>query len=128
MHPVNLGFFRVLVTDVQCPNGEVIPKGAGALLVLPAIHQSLSIPDAELFCPERWLDPDQKDILGDSLFTFSRGKRGCIGKVKALLDMTTVLGTLIRHLEMSVHTSGEARTKFLIVADGFRVKVHGKRA
>lgn len=35
-------------------------------------------PDARVFNPERWLQPDSKQ-LGEHIYTFSKGPRMCIG-------------------------------------------------
>ncbi|KAL9033322.1 MAG: hypothetical protein Q9180_006008 [Flavoplaca navasiana] len=59
--------------------------------------------DADFFVPERWLQKEHEDtmtfstrlsLMKNTVLTFGSGKRACIGKNLALLEIYKILGTL----------------------------------
>ncbi|KAG9109692.1 hypothetical protein FRC07_008273 [Ceratobasidium sp. 392] len=84
-----------------------IPIKAGQLIQIPSISlshlKSVWGPDAEVFDPERWLDPARIPSPSETcagwngLFIFSEGARSCIGYRLAILEFKVILATYIRH-------------------------------
>lgn len=65
-------------------------------------RQASTFPETETFNPDRWLvDTETYKVLYKSLWTFSSGPRGCIGRELALSGMPVVallcrLGVFVR--------------------------------
>ncbi|KAL0573599.1 hypothetical protein V5O48_008358 [Marasmius crinis-equi] len=54
------------------------------------------------FRPERWLQPDARDLESRYLVAFSRGIRMCLGLNLAWAELYLVLGNMFRKLDMTV--------------------------
>ncbi|KAG8897481.1 hypothetical protein FRB99_008122 [Tulasnella sp. 403] len=102
---------------ITTPEGEEltsirIKKGQARLIInvsTIAINRNTAVwgPDAEIFRPDRWLDPDQLPLPTtlsqgwSGVFTFTEGPRICIGYRLALHEYKVILSALIRHFEFS---------------------------
>ena len=67
--------------------------------------------DADFFVPERWLQKEDEDLMTfttrvslmkNTILTFGAGKRACIGKNLALLEMYKLLGTLFASFDFEL--------------------------
>ncbi|KAL8862888.1 MAG: hypothetical protein Q9178_000830 [Gyalolechia marmorata] len=67
--------------------------------------------DADFFVPERWLQKEDEDLMTfttrvslmkNTILTFGAGKRACIGKNLALLEMYKILGTLFASFDFEL--------------------------
>jgi len=100
MYPPAPGVEREL-TEPQEIDGIMVPAGVGVEIHLLGLHRRESFfsqPDEVL--PERWLhdgtNPNLPTANTDAFVAFSFGFRSCIGKHFAMIEMKTVLATLLR--------------------------------
>ncbi|KAF9445293.1 cytochrome P450 [Macrolepiota fuliginosa MF-IS2] len=104
--PVPMTFRKAAKTDYV--DGVLIPEGT--LLYIPIrvinTHTSIWGPDAEDFRPSRWLDLP-KNYNPYSLMTFFAGPHACIGKTMAIMEMKTVLSSLIANFEFDLAYEGQ---------------------
>jgi len=80
--------------------GTVVPSGTRVLIPAAVFHRRRTLPYANRFAPEIWLDGS-----GDadtSLNLFSRGGAQCAGRNLALLLVTASLAELLRHAEFEL--------------------------
>ncbi|QRV93490.1 cytochrome P450 family protein [Ceratobasidium sp. AG-Ba] len=88
----------------------VVKKGTHIYLALREANRCKETwgEDADIFRPERWLDPKSQSF-GDnktpgvysSIMTFGAGPRACLGFRFALLELKVVLSTLLRSFEFT---------------------------
>jgi len=89
------------MTSIRIKKGQVINVSS------IGINRNASVwgPDAEVFRPERWLNPEQLPAPTSltqgwsGLFTFIEGPRICIGMRLALFEYKVILSTLLKHFE-----------------------------
>jgi hypothetical protein len=80
--------------------GTVVPSGTRVIIPAAVFHRRRTLPYANRFAPEIWLDGS-----GDadtSLNLFSRGGAQCAGRNLALLLVTASLAELLRHAEFEL--------------------------
>ena len=80
--------------------GTVVPSGTRVLIPAAVFHRRRTLPYANRFAPEIWLDGS-----GDadtSLNLFSRGGAQCAGRNLALVLATASLAELLRHAEFEL--------------------------
>jgi len=80
--------------------GTVVPSGTRVLIPAAVFHRRRTLPYANRFAPEIWLDGS-----GDadtSLNLFSRGGAQCAGRNLALVLVTATLAELLRHAEFEL--------------------------
>jgi len=126
LHPAAIEVQREATKDDVLPltrpivgvSGKVyneLPVPAGTLVFISIagynLNKDLWGPDAYEFRPERWLDTNEKPetpfgVYGN-LATFSGGPRGCIGWRFAVIEMHTILVTLIRKFDFSLPDNGQ---------------------
>jgi len=98
VRPVIDGVWRKL-TAAAIVAGHRLPSGT---LVFPAIALAQtsedSFPDPEAFRPERFLDGSPPSY---SFIPFGGGTRRCIGAAFAVMEMKTVLSTVLHGVELS---------------------------
>ncbi|KAL8799310.1 MAG: hypothetical protein Q9182_005985 [Xanthomendoza sp. 2 TL-2023] len=67
--------------------------------------------DADFFIPERWLQKDDEDtftfttrvsLMKNTMLSFGAGKRACIGKHLACLDIYKIVGTLLASFDFAL--------------------------
>ncbi|MFE9500376.1 cytochrome P450 [Streptomyces collinus] len=76
--------------------GFSIPQNAEVMYSPAALHWDEEIfPDPTQFKPERWLDAEASTIPRSAFIPFGAGNRRCIGDNLAIVEMHTVLSTLI---------------------------------
>ncbi|EIW74088.1 cytochrome P450 [Coniophora puteana RWD-64-598 SS2] len=101
----------------------VVAKGSQVTVSIHYVNGSEKFwgPDAKLFKPERWLNPDglearAREIQGHKhLLVFADGPRICLGKAFALSEFKAVLSTLVRNFEFDMR---DAKAE-VEVANGF---------
>ncbi|KAI1176091.1 putative cytochrome P450 [Nemania sp. FL0916] len=101
MHPPgSRGFPRVSPgTEIS---GHYIPAGVEVYTsAWTMTHDEKNFHDPFTFKPERWIDPECKDIKEASQ-PFSLGPRGCIGKNFAYLEVNLILAKLIWSYDMEL--------------------------
>ncbi|KAI6101624.1 cytochrome P450 [Pisolithus croceorrhizus] len=104
-----------LLDPVQTKSGEfvdsiVVERGTILSVPISCINRSEAIwgPDAKVFRPERWLEPDgitkkAQEVKGyRHLLSFGDGPRSCIGKTFALAEIKTVLSMAIRNFVLEM--------------------------
>lgn len=84
-----LGFSRVTRRELTI-GGEIVPAGARIVTVLPSGNRD----------ERRYADPDRFDVRRDSSdhLAFGGGIHRCVGGTLAMLEITTVLEALVRHV------------------------------
>ena len=67
-------------------------------------HDEKYFPDPYKFNPYRWIDADGKfrSDLVDKMMTFGQGRRSCIGRPLARMEMLICLVKLVQNFELSV--------------------------
>ena len=98
VRPVVDGVWRKLTAPAVLA-GHRLPVGA---LVFPAIvlvqTSSDAFPDPEDFRPERFLEGSPPPY---TFIPFGGGTRRCIGAAFAVMEMKTVLATVLQHVELT---------------------------
>lgn len=94
--------FRKLTVDAKL--GEyTIPAGCGVLITPFATHRLPAIyPDPEKFDPDRFLVDRVENRHQYAFIPFSAGPRNCIGHKFALMEMKTVMSTILRNYRLSI--------------------------
>lgn len=88
---------REIQEDVEIA-GHVIPKGARVVPCVHLVHRRPDIyPDPDAFKPERWLDQTPGTY---TWIPFGGGVRRCLGASFALFEMKTILGEIVRSLDL----------------------------
>ena len=120
---VALGSPRVVGRDFSCKGGSiVIPKGS--FVVMPQIlsHRNPTVfEDPDSFLPERWENADK--VMHDSLFTFSRGNRSCVGQSLAMSELYAIIPTLLSRYDFEIVDEGKLAFFFTLKYAGARLKV-----
>ncbi|KAL8570718.1 hypothetical protein ACOMHN_039153 [Nucella lapillus] len=88
--------------------GYVIPKGAMVITSLSSVLQDPEIwGDPEKFRPERFIDSDGKLLRPEELIPFGIGRRVCLGKSIAQMELFLYLATLIQHFRFLPPEEGQ---------------------
>ncbi|KAF9064706.1 benzoate para-hydroxylase [Rhodocollybia butyracea] len=110
-HSINsIGLPREVSSHGLVILGKYLPPGTEVSVPAWTAHHSNHIwGDPQLFRPERWLESDiQQCFLG-----FGKGKRACIGKHLAQMQMQLILSTIMLRYDM------ELESKDLLSSEGF---------
>ncbi|KAI5985871.1 cytochrome P450 [Pisolithus albus] len=104
-----------LSQPVQTRSGEVVDRiavkcGTEIGISVPGMNCSEAIwgPDAKMYRPERWLEPDgvtkkAQEVKGyRHLLTFGDGPRACIGKLFAIAEIKMVLSVVIKNFVLEM--------------------------
>ncbi|MFA4928946.1 MAG: cytochrome P450 [Patulibacter sp.] len=93
---------REIQEDVEIA-GHVIPKGARVVPCIHLVHRRPDIyPDPDAFKPERWLDQTPGTY---TWIPFGGGVRRCLGASFALFEMKTILGEIVRSMDLQTTTA-----------------------
>jgi cytochrome P450 family 4 len=89
---------RITRTDMEFDN-RVIPKGVNLVLFIYSLHRNPEyFPEPERFDPNRFERYDGS--LPYAYIPFSAGSRNCIGQKFAMLELKSVVSTVVRHFEL----------------------------
>ncbi|PSN40593.1 putative cytochrome P450 4aa1 [Blattella germanica] len=101
---------RTLTEDTKIGKHS-IPAGCGVIITPYSTHHLPHIyPDPEKFDPDRFL-PDQVEKRHPYAFIpFSAGPRNCIGHRFAMMELKTVISTLLRNFHLSTVSGREKLT------------------
>ncbi|XP_014260193.1 probable cytochrome P450 49a1 [Cimex lectularius] len=103
MYPVVIGNGRCLTKDTEIL-GYNIPKGTQVVFQHYVICNSERYFDSpEKFEPERWLKESNKNYHPFASLPFGFGKRMCIGRRYADLEMQTLIAKIIKKFEVEYH-------------------------
>jgi len=83
--------------------GHALPAGAEVAPCIYLVHRRPDLyPDPDAFRPERWIDPDGAPVRPGTYtwLPFGGGIRRCLGASFALLEMRTVLQTVLRAADL----------------------------
>ena len=90
--------------------GVHIPANTGVSINSISINNNPNIfSNPKEFMPERWLDDDGKfrTSLKDQIITFGRGKRYCVGKSLARMEVFLMVVKLVQRYKLSVPKDGK---------------------
>jgi cytochrome P450 len=91
---------RIAVEDVVI-DGKEIPAGTQVVLSSLAVQRNKDVfEDPDTFKPERWFDNNQ--LSKGEYFPFLFGKRQCIGKEFALMEMRIVLTKIAKKFDLKL--------------------------
>ena len=98
-------------------DNESIPPGCDVGTGIYSIHHNPEyFPEPFTFKPERWIVDKEAGVTREAVdnaqtaFTpFSHGPRGCIGKGLALMEMMSILATVLYRFDMKVADGLDAR-------------------
>ncbi|GFQ80848.1 cytochrome P450 4c3 [Trichonephila clavata] len=93
--------------------GYSIPKGSTCVILFYFLHKDKEVfPDPERFDPERFLPEKAVNIPECGFIPFSAGPRNCIGQKFAIMEMKTVVTSILRNYSIE---SLDSRDKVLPV-------------
>lgn len=126
MHPVICGILERVVPDcgLTLPDGRVIAPGTKVGINPWVLSRNKDVygTDSDKFRPERWLCSENEDEdaylarlkkMNDADLTFGSGKRVCVGRNMANLEIHKVISTLFGRYDVS--------RKFLWVFDDINI-------
>ena len=91
---------KTTLEDDTLPDGTFVPRGSMLIYNSFGMGRSKAIwgSDAADFRPERWLSDDVKTPYENPVF--HAGPRECLGKRLALVEMKTVMASLLKHCRL----------------------------
>ncbi|OCK75377.1 cytochrome P450 [Lepidopterella palustris CBS 459.81] len=100
--PTTFGLPRRTPPQGTSISGDFVPGSTSVSISAYVAHRDESVfPNAEKYIPERWLQPDSKD-LQPYFIAFSAGARGCIGRNISYLEQTVLLSSVVHRYEFSL--------------------------
>ena len=115
MHPVISGILERVVpsTGLHLPDGRVIPPGTkvGINAWVSSRSKAYFGEDADVYRPERWLQYETETgaeydarlrKMKEADFSFGYGKRACVGRHMATVEMHKITSTLFSRYEVSI--------------------------
>ncbi|KAF9459675.1 cytochrome P450 [Collybia nuda] len=92
-------------TDVQIA-GHNIPVDTIVGLGVTFVHLNPDLyPEPKRFWPERWNQPNAKELEMSYLVPFSRGPRMCLGVNLAWCELYLLFGNIFRKIDMEIHNT-----------------------
>ncbi|XP_069674643.1 cytochrome P450 4C1-like [Periplaneta americana] len=89
--------FRTTVDEVDLGNGQIIPTGTLIFILASAIHWNPDYyPDPYRFDPDRFSPENTIGRHPYAYLPFGIGRRKCVGYYYAILEMKTILSTVVR--------------------------------
>jgi len=112
LYPAVPVFAREALTPIQL-QGYNLPKGTLFLVSPWAIQRSEEEwgHDAKSFNPERWLTKDPDNGV---FYSFSRGKRNCIGIHFAQYELMTLIGLITQHGQFNIRNNEKILPKLSV--------------
>lgn len=99
---------RVAMEDVII-DGKEIPAGTQVVVSSLAVHRNKDVfEDPDSFKPERWFD--NKELQKGEYFPFLFGKRQCIGKEFALMEMRIVVTKIAKKFRLELVNTEVSKT------------------
>lgn len=87
--------------------GAYLPTGTVVGVAIQIAHRDTGVfgKDADEFRPDRWLEADEKTrlLMERSVLSFGGGKRVCMGRHIAELEMKKVIPSLLLEFDVSLH-------------------------
>jgi cytochrome P450 family 135 len=105
VRPVVDAVWRKLAAPVRL-DGYELPAGTTVAVSILGVQRSSVYPDPEQFCPERLLDQQPSPY---TLIPFGGGTRRCIGASFAMMEMKTILHTVLGRVELRSPTERSER-------------------
>ncbi|MFI5003599.1 MAG: cytochrome P450 [Solirubrobacterales bacterium] len=109
--------------------GRMLPAGAVVMPAIILVQGSRAFADPEAFRPERFLEESAPPY---TFIPFGGGPRRCIGASFAMMEMRTILRTVLERVQLRAPSAKGERTKVhhitLVPARGGRVIVTGARS
>ncbi|CAH1107559.1 unnamed protein product [Psylliodes chrysocephalus] len=100
LFPVAPAFARTLTGDINLGD-KILPSGCSVAFVVAYIHRNPEYwPDPLKFDPDRFLPEEVAKRHPCTYIPFSYGPRNCIGGRYAILNIKTVLATVIRQFKI----------------------------
>ncbi|TMW65594.1 hypothetical protein Poli38472_008236 [Pythium oligandrum] len=96
----------VICGDIFIKKGQVVGLSTVAMNRNPDVWG----PDAHVFKPERWIDPETGNIINmpaHKFFTFGAGPRACIGMSLAMMELRVIIANLIHKYRFDVDPSND---------------------
>ncbi|XP_046828222.1 cytochrome P450 4C1-like [Vespa crabro] len=91
---------RKVTQDIKVIKNWTIPKGCSAVFLIYKLHRSAKYwPRPLVFDPDRFLPESNCSTY---FFPFSYGRRNCIGQHVAMLEMATIIATLIKRFRITI--------------------------
>ncbi|XP_035727376.1 cytochrome P450 4g15-like isoform X2 [Vespa mandarinia] len=91
---------RKVTQDIKVTSNWTIPKGCSAVFFIYKIHRNAKYwPRPLVFDPDRFLPENNSSSY---FFPFSYGKRNCIGQQFAMLEIITVIATLLKRFRVII--------------------------
>ncbi|XP_035727388.1 cytochrome P450 4C1-like [Vespa mandarinia] len=92
---------RKVTQDIKVTSNWTIPKGCSAVFFIYKIHRNAKYwPRPLVFDPDRFLPENNSSSY---FFPFSYGKRNCIGQQFAMLEIITVIATLLKRFRVIIN-------------------------
>jgi cytochrome P450 len=116
----------IVVRELQEPveiAGHRLPAGARVVPCIHLVHRRPDLyPDPDAFRPERWLDTSPGTY---TWIPFGGGVRRCLGASFALFEMKTILGEIVRTMDLQATTApGEPmRTRAITRTPGGQAEI-----
>ena len=84
-----------------------VPKDAIVIIPIYSLHHDARyFKDPETFNPDRFLDPEQEEMMNQAYIPFATGPRSCIGQRFALMELKKCMLHVVHRFEFDV-CSGE---------------------
>ncbi|KAJ8709485.1 hypothetical protein PYW08_009489 [Mythimna loreyi] len=130
LYPIGPIVARDTTSDTKLRN-VMIPKGSSIMVHVWSVNRNTKYwgLDAEEFKPERWLSPDTVPNHPAAYASFSPGRRGCIGKMYALMYLKAAMIPLLRKYKLTAdHKKVELEvTVMLKPVSGHFVKIEKRQ-
>ncbi|XP_067946150.1 cytochrome P450 4V2-like [Watersipora subatra] len=122
---------RELIADTQFGD-YLIPKGTAVFTLIMKLHRDPRVfPDPERFDPSRFTSENCTQRSPFAYIPFSAGPRNCIGQKFAMMELKTIVATLLRNFNIeSVQSREELKINPALViepVDGIRVKLTSRQ-
>jgi len=88
--------FRRCAIDFEVPGGGIVPKGTFVGIAASSVHKSdKQYVDSNTYNPDRWITLGNAADSHRSFLSFGAGAHKCPGRMFAIVEMKTILATLL---------------------------------